>query len=608
MKILSNQKIFISLYILCLIIFILGLHGGSEYYFRDFCVHKTLNMFYSNGSPEFFKKPSFVSDIQAIAYGIYYLFLKKLSVINNFNEFTRLFTTNTIYTDFGEYKFMFPALLINNIFAGIGVCFTFLTTYILIYPKEGNEKADKKIIPAFISGFILATSYLWMQLSHHLAVDIPLAALCIVTVYFALYFIRKNSIYTIKNIIVLGILSGLCAATKYNGAIILIVPLIVLLSTQKPIKKCILDIFILFTSALATFLITNPFILLNFNHFFNDFLYEYNHAFTAGHTSADACNSLLFHVYHSFPNAFGYFAYICSVIGLFLFLKNKDIPKEYKFILLSFPVSFVLLMSLSKLIFLRYILPLLPFMAIFIGILADYYFRIKKQKILCGLILLVIASLIVINSMNAIHFFKIMSHEDTRVSIKHILKEIKISPEEIISYSDIFSNPYYEEDVTGKYDNVKDNVKQFLENACNNSIDIIPQRDKKIIFNNNIIIFDSPTHDRPFYTQEFVQFENLENQYLFYDPYSIDYFSFYKTNRPLYIVQINPYKTDKSNVPFDILRSDFKYRNGRGPFVEIYFKSRKYHHEFLKKCYFYQLNCKSVNKEDSYYYKNLIRN
>ena len=45
--------------------------------------------------------------------------------------------------------------------------------------------------------------------------------------------------------------------------------------------------------------------------------------------------------------------------------------------------------------------------------------------------------------------------------------------------------------------------------------------------------------------------------------------NFDKPKSDFYVVQVNPYKVDKEEVPFNTLRSDFKYRINQGPFIEI---------------------------------------
>lgn len=591
----NNKKVIICLCILSIIVFVLGMHGGSAYYFRDFCLHKTLNMFYNNGSPEFFKKPNLVSDIQFVVYGIYYLILKHLHIVNHFSEFVNYFSQNYIPTANGKLSYMTPALVINNIFAVIGVCYTFLITYFV---------TNKKIFPSLVSAFVLATSFIWMNFSHHLTVDIPLASLCVVTVFYTIYFIKDKDNFTHKDIFILGLLSGLCASAKYNGIVAIIAPLAVLMLTEKNKKDFIYKLINLFSSAIYIFLLTNPFILIKFSNFWFDLTYEYDHAFTFGHSASDDCNPLRFFIFHSFPNAMGVLPILFSFIGIFVFCKDNKISKKIKYALLYFPIIFFLSMSFSLLVFLRYVLPIVPFLAVMVGVLINYIMQNNNKFIKIFMYLFVFVILFQ-NSCNAIHFYKIMSYQDTRILIKQAFKDLKLVDNNEILYSDVFSNPYYVDDFVNKNSYIKNDLKEYLFRANNNSIEITPVRNEFLYSNYQILIFDSYTFDKTMQVKKDRRYENIDWQYAVYRPYRSGKFYIEGIDEKFYVVQVNPYKIEKSKVPFDILRSDFKYREKQGPFIEIYFKDKNLRDIFAKNCPKYVLKCEIMDKDQGYYYTNL---
>ena len=594
----KNKKVIICLLILCIIVFILGMHGGSEYYFRDFCVHKTLNMFYNNGSPEFFKKPNLVSDIQAVFYWFFYLWLKHINIVDNFDNFVRLFTTNHIVTPIGNIAFTLPALIVNNIFSALGVCFTFLTTYLV---------TNKKIVPSFIAGFVLSTTYIWMCFSHHLAVDIPLSALCIITIFFTLFFIKNKETYSYKDIIVLGILSGLCFATKYNGIIVAIAPFLVLLCKKQSTKDFFTKLIIFILSVLYTFFIANPYILIHFETFYYDLSYEYNHAFYRGHSSSDDEYPLLFNIFHSIPNGIGILLFIFSMLGFVIFSTDKKIKPEYKYGLLSFPVAFFIFMGYSKLVFLRYILPIIPFLTVFAGMFIKYILELNPYKIKYKLGIIIIGILLIQNMINAVHFYNIMSQKDTRVLVKEVYKTLNLDNSKInVMHSDPFSNPYYEDDFLNLFPDLKNDIRNYLICACNSSIDIFPRKTKNIFNKYDVLFFDNNTFDKPIQTRRKKHFSAVNKGYFMYHPHKTDRFKIIKAEQPFYVVQINPYKNPKEKVPFDLLISDFKYRIARGPFIEIYFKDKDLRDKFINNCVLKDLKCKSVNIDESYYYNNLL--
>lgn len=591
----NNKNVIICLCILSVIVFVLGMHGGSVYYFRDFCLHKTLNMFYNYGSPEFFKKPNLVSDIQFVVYGLYYLILKQLHIVNHFSEFVNYFSQNYIPTANGKLSYMTPALVINNIFAAAGVCYTFLITYLV---------TNKKIFPSIVAGFVLATSFIWMNFSHHLTVDIPLATLCVVTVFYTIYFIKDKDNYTQKEIFILGLLAGLCASAKYNGILVIIAPLSVLMLTEKNKKDFIYKLINLFSSATYSFILTNPFILIKFSHFWFDLTFEYDHAFTFGHAGSDDCNPLRFHLLHSFSNAMGILPIIISFVGGIMFCKDSNVSKKIKYALLYFPVIFYLSMSFSLLVFLRYVLPIIPFLAIMIGVFVNYVLQ-KDNKLIKGFLCSIVLLMLVQNCCNASHFYKIMSYKDTRVLVKQAFKDLKFIENNEILYSDVFSNPYYVDDFVNKNSHIKNDLKEYLFKANNKSIEITPLRDEFLYSNYQILIFDNYTFDKPMQVRKDDKYKDLDWQYVVYQPYRSGKFQIEGIDDEFYVVQVNPYRVDKSKVPFDTLRSDFKYREKQGPFVEIYFKDKNLRDKFAKNCPQYKMKCEITDKEHGYYYSNL---
>lgn len=589
-----DKKVIFCLVILSVIVLVLGLHGGSEYYFRDFCIHKTLNMFYHNGSPDFFKKPALVSDIDAIAYTVFYLYLKKLQYVSNFDEFVRYFSLN--YIPKGNISYMLPGLIVNNIFAVIGVCFTFLTTYLL---------TNKKILPSFFAGLILATSGIWMSLSHHMAVDIPLTAICMSVIFFSIYFIRDKEKYSRKNLIILGLLVGLATSAKYNGLLVAVTPLSVLFYTQKNRRDLFFDFILFLTAVILAFYITNPYIFINFWDFYYDFNMEFDHAFSMGHWAFDSKNPILFHIFHSFPNAIGGVISIIGAVGLLCFLKDDRMSKTFKLAFLSFPIVFMILLSISVLIFLRYLLPLIPIMSVGIGYLIYYIFdRFKLSDFNKKLIYLVLFVLMGQCLINAIDFYRIAGTYDTRVITKEIFKTLNLDKSDKVAYTDIFSNPYYNEDFLNKYPKLKDDLIAYLYGTNYTSIYAVPGVNTDAFKQFSIVIFDSPTLDRGIQLRKDAKYKSIENQYFLYEPLRFRRMLFDKPKNEFYVVQVNPYKFDKQEVPFNTLRSDLKYRINQGPFIEIYFKNEKLRDEFYDKCSQYSVKCQRMYMYQGYYYNN----
>jgi len=599
-----NRKIVLYLIVISSIVLVLGLFGGTEYYFRDFVVHKSLNILVNNGDPEFFKKPSFVCYIDAFFYYIFAIVLKCFHVVSSMDNFVEQFPKGYFIINGFRISYMLPALLLNNIFAVLGAVFTFFTSYIIL----------KKTFPAFLAGIFLATSYMWMCFSHHLTVDIPLAALSIMTVYFAIYFLEKKDFYNPKELIILGVLIGLTASAKYNGALVA-VPIIaaVVYTNKQNYEKLFKDILIIVLYAIIAFLVTNPFILVDWGHFVGDFLFELNHAST-GHKGSDDKYPFLFNLAHNLPSGFGLIPLVLALLGLYVFVKDENIAKKVKIIFLSFPVAFYLYMSTcSKLVFLRYMLPMIPFLSVLVSFSFSYAWeKIKTNKSFLSILILILVGLgLCQNIYNSILFLRVMANQDTRYGIKNIFNSLGINAKnQKIYHSEIFSNYYYQDDFLNEQPGLTKVIRKYLYEANNTSMSAaIPiyesnQTAKSIFQTFDIVILDDKTFDKYVYIRKKANFANLENQYFLYKPYRRRSIKFDQYDGNLYVVQVSPFSKDKADVPFESLRSDLKYRTSHGPFVEIYFKNKSLAERFIDKCLISNLKCSGlIPKEQGYYYK-----
>ena len=95
--------------------------------------------------------------------------------------------------------------------------------------------------------------------------------------------------------------------------------------------------------------------------------------------------------------------------------------------------------------------------------------------------------MLVQNSCNAVHFYKIMSYQDSRILVKQAFKDLNFIKGNEILYSDVFSNPYYVDDFVNKNSYIKNDLKEYLFKANNHSIEITPIRDEFLYSNYQIL-------------------------------------------------------------------------------------------------------------------------
>ena len=265
--------------------------------------------------------------------------------------------------------------------------------------------------------------FIWVSHSHYLTVDIPLASLCIATVWLTLLFTTQNQTpLNFKQLIVLGVALGLTASAKYNGAIAFL-PILVSLGLNRSNLLLKSLVIVIITSAI-TFIATNPFVVVDTESrqsFIQAILFEFNHAKT-GHFGFETENGLLFHLTNSLYLGYGIIPLILSLVGgVWLFYYPK-IAAVKKLAIAIFPISFYLVVGSSKLAFHRYMLPLIPFLAIASAFGVDYIMaKLREQKKMSGYFVAIAAIALSLNILAIAKHNQIVAVTDTRTELSQIL-------------------------------------------------------------------------------------------------------------------------------------------------------------------------------------------
>lgn len=210
------------------------------------------------------------------------------------------------------------------------------------------------------SAALLAVAMLHVRDSHFGVTDPTLTTLCVASVLasMALRVEGTPSVATFA-----GLLGGLAASTKYNGALTA-VPL-VLAAWASPGDTVVLATRGLAGMALA-FVAGSPYVLFDFATFKKDFLFEMKHL-AEGHR-VDVGPAWLAHARGTLPNGVGVPMLLAGVGGLVAALW-----RDWKggLVLLSFPLAWYVAMGRGETAFYRYMLPMVPFLAIGAGLLVD---------------------------------------------------------------------------------------------------------------------------------------------------------------------------------------------------------------------------------------------
>jgi hypothetical protein len=197
--------------------------------------------------------------------------------------------------------------------------------------------------------------------SHFATVDVPLTFFTTLVLVFSLSALRSGSL---KHFLLAAVASGAAASVKYSGLSSIVLPLALLLFPNKDFSTHRRLAFAVAIPAVAllTFLATCPFSLLSPQEFLTDVRFELSHLAKGG-TAAflNTPPAPIYHLANSLPNALGPLFLVASLLGFLLALRR---PQREEWPLLLWTVLSFLTASLSHEKFIRYILPLLPCLAI----------------------------------------------------------------------------------------------------------------------------------------------------------------------------------------------------------------------------------------------------
>lgn len=358
-------------------------------------------------NPHFFDYPTFYMYILFCFYILYFL------IGMAFGRY------NSLYDFIAEYSVSPDNFYLLNRFL---VVILGVATVFVLY-KVASYLFNKKT--AVISSLFLSLAYLHVRNSHFGKVDIPATFFIMCSMAFI---IKSYGQSTLKNYLWAGVLAGLATSVKYN-AVILLFPMLVVhhfnvFNKKYKIAKIFADKRILFfiIAGASAFFISSPFILLDFRQFVSDFSRVLNvvpHSF-----GIDLGWGWWYHFRFSLFYGLGWSLLLASLLGVFVVMRI-NIRKAA--ILCSFPVIHYILFGAFRTVFLRYMIPVIPFLcitaAVFVVYIADKI-SIRKIARFRGITTFLLAgSILVPSAHNIVQLNNLLSKKDNRVVAKEWVNE-----------------------------------------------------------------------------------------------------------------------------------------------------------------------------------------
>ncbi|MCR4373524.1 MAG: phospholipid carrier-dependent glycosyltransferase, partial [Acidobacteria bacterium] len=234
-------------------------------------------------------------------------------------------------------------------------------TILLVY------RAGRRISPlaGVLSAAIFAVQSMHVRESHFVLTDVPTTFFVALTWVLAL---RAHERLTTRAFFWAGIAAGLAAATKYNGGVAILLPLLVLLLSTGNWRWRLRAAAVVILGAAGSFLAGAPYTVLALPEFLNAFAYL-SHMYAVGPAPAEP--GWVIYLKHLRLN-FSVPGLIAAAIGLGLTLRALwRAPRANASVAWAMTASFTLIyfymIAGQRLTYGRYLLPLLPFLCVLAG-------------------------------------------------------------------------------------------------------------------------------------------------------------------------------------------------------------------------------------------------
>lgn len=332
-------------------------------------------------NPHFFQYPTFYMYILSVFYLGYYLLGKLSGKYLSLADFFWERQLNSTNID-----------LINRYLSAFLGVFTVYVTYQITKRLWGKRAG-------LIASLFLSLAALHVRDSHFGTIDVPNAFWLLSSL---LFIVKSYQEPSLKNYLLAGVMAGFSASTKYIG-VLMVFPMVAVhvlnILEQKnddsdigqtdsgcnKASQLYIKIFIdkriyVFAIALVgSFLLTMPYVILDFSTFYSKFMEIVKYADSGHHVVLNGVKKYFtlgrwwrYHGRYTLLYGLGWSLYLVSLTGIVILCK-----KEWKkaIILLFFPVIYYLYWGNTTSVFMRYMVPLIPFLCITGAVGTEFIYR-----------------------------------------------------------------------------------------------------------------------------------------------------------------------------------------------------------------------------------------
>jgi 4-amino-4-deoxy-L-arabinose transferase-like glycosyltransferase len=267
----------------------------------------------------------------------------------------------------------------------------------------------------FTAALLLATQSLHVRESHYALTDVPMTFLVALTI---LLTVRASERPAAGTLFWAGVTAGLAAATKYNGGIVLILPVIAVVLTGCGRRSRMAGAGLVAGGAAVAFLLTAPYTVLDLPDFLNAFA-KLVYMYSAGAPPAEP--PWLTYVKH-LRLSLGWSGLVvvaaALVVAVARAVRTRGGERMAWIAAVLFPVVWFVVIARQQIVWGRYLLPLLPSLAIAtggaLGWLATALRRVDASRLRRSAVLVVLLALAAgPQTVTAVEFDRLLSRVST---------------------------------------------------------------------------------------------------------------------------------------------------------------------------------------------------
>jgi hypothetical protein len=366
-----------------------------------FILGAVIKMHEGNANPGFFDYPGlymyFVAGLYAIFYGVGLV----AGWFTDAAHFVKNFSLNW------EPYFMLPRI------AG---AFLGTATVALVY-ATAREYFDR--VTATLGALFIALAFLHVRDSHYATTDVPMTFFVMAAMLATLRVDRGRSA---QDAWLAGALAGCAASTKYN-AVLIVLPMALVealhaWNLRRDWRRALREtqIFRMAAGSILVFALTNPYLFLDFEHAMND-LRALQASTAGGMTPPEMLGrGWTYHLPHSLRYGLGIPLLTAGLLGMIWMAVRA--PRAAA-ILGLFPVAYYAVAGAGHNVFVRYMIPVVPFLCLFAGyvvreiaaVVARTGVRLREPAIAGVLGILVVAP----SAASVVRFDYLLAQPDNRL-------------------------------------------------------------------------------------------------------------------------------------------------------------------------------------------------